>query len=404
MWPRALELPQIRSLALKVAAGLIFVRCLAYIPVATPAPDLRRLFEQEPFLAILDVLAGGALGRSSVLALGVAPYLAGWLIARVTYGKVEGAFDDRRRRSFTYAYTAIAAVCMGSVYLYLLSRVAQAPLVSGFFSVAGVASLTAGSLLFAWVAELALPDVGLRFFVAANVLAAVPSYVLHDLRSVGDAIFIVLTLLAAVAIHAVFLSSSRNVPTYFIKRIDPRLPGAGGHLPIGLDPSGLIPLLFPLLALGIMRIGASVLAGSRSLPIRWLAGIELQLTDVRSLHFWVLLIVLAVPIKIAFDYSGFNPADIALTFKKEGTLIPGLRPGKSTETYLRRVWSKVAWAGPLATMLVLAGTALVYYGERRTGLWPVMLGLILFTVKPVLGFTSHLGAVALIGKYQGFVK
>jgi preprotein translocase subunit SecY len=267
-----------------------------------------------------------------------------------------------------------------------------------------VASLTAGSMLFAWMAELALPEIGLRFFVAANILAAAPSYVFPDLTSIGGGVFVLLTLLVGLCVHCFFTASVRNIPTQSPTRSNPRLPRATTPLPISLDVSGLISVLFPLVALGIMRAGASIVAGSKSRPIRWLADVELQITDMRNPRFWVFLFVIAFAVKIAFDYSAFNPADIASTFRKLGTYVPGLRPGKVTADYLLHVWSRIAWAGGFATMLVLTGTALVYYGQRRTGVWPVMLGLTISTVKPILALTRYFGALGLATKYKGFGK
>src|SRR5574341_637684 len=106
--------PEARAKIVRMLVALFLVRCLANIPLASQPLDVRHLFQSEPFLALIDIFAGGATARFSLLALGVYPYVVGrlatWMLCGEVLRELPSSWVERR----VYICTALTATAMGS--------------------------------------------------------------------------------------------------------------------------------------------------------------------------------------------------------------------------------------------------------------------------------------------------
>jgi preprotein translocase subunit SecY len=343
---------------------------------------------------MLDMLAGGALSRFSIMGLAVYAYVIG-RIAALNMGK--DILGERKVHRYTTILTAVAAPVLAVAWVTFGVDLGST-LAAIRLAIADVASLTAGAMLFVFLAHLLPEELGATFLVGVNIITSLPRYVFQDLRA--NLIFVLFTLVITVALQVLFLKGERRIPLREFKRLEAK----GIYLPISLDRSGVLPALFPLAAFGLMRLGASELAGSGTGWIHWLASTELQLTDSRSPRFWVLLFLVAVPMKMAFDYAKLSPVSISDQFRKLGLFIPGVRPGNKTGTYVRQIWIRVAWLSPIVMMFCIACTAIYYCRQHRTGLWPLALLMILCAIQPIVVLARSLRASAISSRYEGFTR
>lgn len=144
-----------------------------------------------------------------------------------------------------------------------------------------------------------------------------------------------------------------------------------------------------------MRLGGSLLADARSNWIRQLARSEQHFTDVGNPGFWIVLFVIGIVFKFAFDYAQFRAEDADYQMRTNGMYILGAPFGSYRGArYLRRIWTQVAWVGPIATTLPIASIGVLYSYNDQARLWPVMVILILYSIRPILDFLEELEAVA----------
>jgi preprotein translocase subunit SecY len=358
-------------LAMRVLAVLAVVRVLAHIPLITYAGGRPAVSHEEPFFALLDLFSGGSFARGSVLAIALCSYVGGRLIAHAALSWLPQELVSRR----TVAWTIVSALAMGPMYLMALpsSSLHAVPLA---WRICDIASLSAGSALFLWLAESVVPEFGIAFLVATNVLAASPRYLATELHPASAIPFVLVTLLVALVVQVMAGRGMRTiyVGSWSARGVGRRQYGKRGQLlPIALSPSGPLPLLYALAAFALMRWGTFVLQASQVAWIHRLVTVEDQLTDMHRSFFWIALFVVAVPVMTIYGYAVFNPVEIAHKLNVHATVIPGIGFGRRTAERLFGTWVLTGWVGPVLAMLTIVVPALLYYGRGRDGLWPVIL-------------------------------
>lgn len=426
-----------------------FLRGLTWVPLSSAAPDLAPAFRSEPLLGLVDVFGGGAPARFSALGLALFPYVVGrataaaaarlgrvrlalvlsrWRAAplfrppdsvvddppprpvlsppltlplrHITPGEwTSGVSGEPPSERAVSAWTAAAAVAMAAAYVY-----GGAATRGVLLAASDVLTLAAGSMLFLLLGH----RLGLDRLLALMILVAAPSYLLDGAHSPVD---VAGRLIAAAAIIVLFLAlaeASRDVRIQMAQRQAPERPrvylGDPPRLPIGLNLSGVIPLIYLLVVLGAMRLGGFRLQHSAAGSLRRLAQIEMWLTDPNEMAFWVVFASAGVALKIAYASAHFNARFTADTFKKWGTFIPGVRPGEATARFLQRAFRGVGWIEPILTMTVLFIAALVSSGASGSPAWVLVLVPLLFAAKPMLGLVQELRSLMLMRSYPGFLR
>jgi preprotein translocase subunit SecY len=424
MFLEKLNVAQNRRLLVRVAFGLLLVRYLERAPLLHPAPDLHRLFADEPLLATLDVFTGGALASFSVMALGVFPYVIGYFAARCISRPVRDAWDAKELDRLTRCCAAAAAVVLGSVLLFVMTQLGSAPALGALPAVADVASLTAAAQFFVWLGRTFLDErFGLPLLVAANISAALPRYLLVGIRSARDVLPLAFGFAITAGLLVVLRLCTQDVPMGSARRTvlerkatslpfldatdvlpfpSKRLDSMKLTLPASPGASGVFPLLFVLAGATIMRLGGCKLADANMHWIRRLAALERHLTDVKTSAFWVSLFCVGTVFKIGFDHARFDATGCADLMRKQGFWVVAVRPGRHTEDYLRGVSLRVATAGSILTMLPITVLGLYYSRSGQAGLWPLLLIPLLYTVHPVMDFLDHLEAAAAMRHYDRF--
>lgn len=348
---------------------LIVYRLGTYIPV--PGIDgqaLRDFMEQAAsgIGGMLTMFTGGALGRMGIFALGIMPYISASIIVQLMTAMVpsleqlkkEGEPGRRKINQYTrYGTVALAIVQSYGLAVSLESGdLATDP--GWFFRLSVMITLVGGTMFLMWLGEQITErgiGNGISLIIFVGIIAEVPAALAQFFASgrsgaMSPAVIIgVLAMVMATVLFVVFMERAlRKVHIQYPRRqVGMKImEGQSSHLPIKVNPSGVIPAIFAS-SLLLLPTTISTFSGSQTSPVvQWL----LAYFGPGQPAF--LLLTGALIMFFAFFYTfnvSFKPEDVAENLKNQNGFIPGIRPGKKTEEYIIYLLNRI---------LVLGGTYL----------------------------------------------
>jgi preprotein translocase subunit SecY len=407
---------------------LIVYRIGTYIPVpGVDANVMAEILRQHGggILGMFDMFTGGALGRMTVFALNIMPYISAAIIVQLLTAaipaweqlKKEGESGRKKLNQYTRYLTLFIAVFQAyGLALGLESmRGAFGSAVydpGWFFRISCVVTLVGGTMFLMWLGEqITARGVGngISLIIFAGIVANLPSALASTLElgrtGALSTFFIMFFLLAALGIIfvVVFIErAQRRVPVQYPKRqVGNRMfGGENSHLPLKINTANVIP---PIFASSLLLLPATFLgfSGQQGSGEGWLPWIAAQLAHGQPAYMtlYVLMIVF-----FAFFYTAvvFNPQETADNLKKHGGFIPGIRPGTSTAEYLDRVLTRLTVVGAayLSIVCLIPELLISQYGVPFYFGGTSLLIIVSVTMDTVAQVQSHLFA----HQYEGLIK
>lgn len=355
--------------------ALIVFRMLSYVPLPGIDPTQLNLLAQQTSGGVLDFFnsfTGGALNRMSVVALGVMPYITASIVVQLATSlsptlnaiKKEGESGRKKLNQYTrYGTVGLTAVqgwfIATGLESFGASQGLQAVIEPGLlFRIGAVISLVGGTLFLMWLGEQITSrgvGNGISLIIMAGIVAGLPGTLVQLFESgrTGsiDPLRLVL-ILAAVAGLVLFICfmerAQRRILIQYPKRQTARgVQAERSHLPLKLNTAGVIPPIFAS-SLLLLPLTITQFAGQAT------AGESMWGDFVISLNTWLrhgsplYMALYAVGIIFfSFFYTAvvFNPEETADNLKRYGGFIPGIRPGKNTETYFDYVLTRITVIG-----------------------------------------------------------
>jgi preprotein translocase subunit SecY len=350
--------------------ALLIYRVGSYIPVPGIDPQIFQEFfsrnAARGIFGMLDLFSGGALGRMTIFALTVTPYLSASIILQFLMlvspklQALKNAGEAGRRRLNQYA--RIGALILAGIQAYGIAIGIEgvgggrsAVLDPGLlFRLSTVVTLTAGTAFLIWLSEqITARGVGngLALIIFAGIVVRLPNslYQLFEEVRVGvtSPFAAVLSLNGVVALigFIVFMESARRrvLVQYPKRQIGKGMFGGDtSRLSLKLNTAGIIP---PLFAFSLVALPAYVVLAVNP-PGGWLAPLISALSRGHPLH---LLLYVGLILFFCFFYTAivYAPAEMADNLSKYGGLIPGIRPGKNTADYLDYMLTRLTLVGAL---------------------------------------------------------
>ncbi len=413
---------ELRQRLLFVLGALIVYRLGTYIPVPGIDPaQMARLLEQQrgTILDMFNMFSGGALGRMSIFALNVTPYITAsiiiQLLAQILPGmqglRKEGESGRRKITQITrYSTVGLAIFQSLGVAIGLESQKIVFNAGPGFILTAVVA-LTAGTMFLMWLGEQITErgiGNGVSLLIFSGIVAGLPHAVISTIEKVGNGEMNPLTLLLVMALVLVVVwfvvfveTGQRRITVNYARRQGGRQAymNQTSHLPLKLNMSGVIPPIFASSLIMFPATAAAMLSKDGSFS--WLRRIADALSPGEPLH---MLLYGGLIVGFAFFYTAlvFNSQETADNLKKSGALIPGIRPGKATADYVDNVLTRLTLAGALYLVLVCllpellqsnAGVSFYFGGTS-----------LLIVVVVVMDFTSQIQAHLMSHQYESLLK
>jgi len=404
--------------------ALIVYRLGTYLPLPGIDPAaLADIFSQQSsgILGMFDMFSGGALGRMTIFALNIMPYITASIIMQLMTAIVPSLEamkkDGESGRKMINQYTRYLTVLLASVQGYGIavglesaSGVVNDP--GMFFRVTTVVSLVGGTLFLMWLGEQITSrgvGNGISLIIFAGIVANLPSALAGTLELWRTGalssflIFLLMVMAVGVIAFIVFIERSvRKILVQYPKRQHGNkvFGGDQSFLPLKINVPGVIPPIFAS-SLLLMPVSIINLSGGQAGGADWLVTLNALLGRGQPLY---LIIYISMIVFFAFFYTAivFNPEETADNLRKYGGYIPGIRPGKSTADYLDFVLTRLTVLGAayLSAVCILPELLISQYAVPFYFGGTSLLIVVTVTLDTVTQIQSHL----LAHQYEGLVK
>jgi preprotein translocase subunit SecY len=368
------RIPDLRKRVLFTAFILAIYRLGAWIPTpGVNSNQLEIMFNQQTgsMFGLMDLFSGGTLRRMTIFALGIMPYITASIIFQlltVVYEPLariqkEGELGRRKITQWTRYMTVVLGALQSIGIAAILTKQGLVLHPGPSFILLTVVTLTAGTAFIMWLGE-QITDRGIgngmSLLIFTGIVAGLPRGVVDLVQKVqteawGPMSFVVALLLvagmAAVVGFIVFVErSERRIPIQSARRIVGRrmMGGQSSHLPLKVNSGGVMPIIFASSILSAPLLFGQVDWVQNN---RFLQPILLALTP--GYPWYELLNILAI-IFFAYFYVSIvmRPDDIADNFRKSGSFIPGIRPGKRTSDFINDILTRITLVGALYLIVV----------------------------------------------------
>ncbi|MFD0980373.1 preprotein translocase subunit SecY [Tropicimonas aquimaris] len=364
-WAALGKATELRQRILFTLGLLIVYRLGTYIPV--PGIDgqaLRDFMEQAAagIGGILTMFTGGALGRMGIFALGIMPYISASIIVQLMTAMVpqleQLKKEGEQGRKKINQYTRYGTVLLATFQAYGLAVSLEAGGLAHdpgwFFRAAVVITLVGGTMFLMWLGEqITARGVGngISLIIFVGIIAEVPAALAQFLASgrsgaISPAVIIgVLVMMILIVGFVVFMERAlRKIHIQYPRRqVGMKVyDGGSSHLPIKVNPSGVIPAIFAS-SLLLLPTTIATFSGGNTGPV--MSTILAYFGPGQPLY---LLFFASMIVFFAYFYTenvAFKTDDVADNLKNQNGFVPGIRPGPKTAEYLDYVVRRVLVLG-----------------------------------------------------------
>ena len=407
--------------------AVLVYRLGTYIPVpGVDATVMGELLSQHGggILGMFDMFSGGALGRMTVFALNIMPYISASIIIQLMSSaipsleslKKEGESGRKKLNQYTRYLTVFIAIFQSYGIAIGLESMrgsfGSAVVDPGmFFRVSCVVTLVGGTMFLMWIGEQITSrgiGNGTSLIIFSGIVANLP-HALASLLELGrtgalSPIFIIgfIVVAAAVIAFVVFIERAqrRIVVQYPKRQVGQRMFGGDStHMPLKINTAGVIP---PIFASSILLIPATIAGFSaQSGEVTWLSMIGNALAHGQPMY---MVAYAGMIIFFSYFYTAvvFNPEETADNLKKYGGFIPGIRPGANTADYFDHVLTRLTTIGALYMCVVCLFPEILisHYGVPFYFGGTSLMIIVSVTMDTVTQIQSHLMA----HQYEGMIK
>lgn len=325
------------------------------------------------FLQILNVMGGGALQEFSIFALGVLPYVNASILVSLLQMDIIPYFSELGKQGETgraklNQITRYLGIALAFVQGFLISRafISNGTILNHLFT---ALILTAGTCLVIWMADRITEKGvgnGISLIIMAGIVATLPNMFVSlwselvvgsttQAIAFGITKFLLFVLLyLAILIGVVYIEiTERRIPIQYANKSTSMYGKQQSYIPFKLNSTGVMPVIFASMVMAIPSIvGALVKSASVKIFInKWLV--------TNSVTGFIIYMVCIFAFSYFYTIIQIKPEKLAEDLGKSGGYVPGIRPGKDTENYLKKVLKRITTVGALS-LAVLAGLPIIF--------------------------------------------
>ena len=416
------KIPELRKKVLFILMIFGIFRLAANLPI--PGVDQERLdsfFGSNQLFGLLNIFSGGALEQMSIVMLGIGPFITATIILQLmtmVFPKLKEMYQEageQGRQKFNQygrILTVPLAALQGFGFITLLTRQNVIDSLSGFEMLTTLVVVTAGAVFLMWLGEMISEKGignGISLMIFAGIVASVPLSVRQMIVTfTGDQLptIIAFFVLAIVIIAGVVTvnEARRNISVSYAKRVrgGKMYGGVSTFLPLSLNPSGVIPIIF---ALSIMLFPSMIANFMSASTATWAIKLS-NLLNAFSSNAWIYGIfyfILVVAFTYFYTAVTFSPDNIANNLQKQGGFIPGIRPGKPTSGHLYYILNRTLLIGAVFIGLIAVLPSVIQGATGITAFTFLIGGTsILIVVSVVLETMRQIESQLVMREYEGF--
>ena len=417
------KIEELRSRILFTLGLLVIYRLGSFVTLpginhaALEAQMAQAMSGDNGLMGLLNVFSGGAFSQASIFALGVMPYITASIIIQLLgimvpyFRKMQREGESGRRKMNQWTRFLTIGVLMLQAPAYLKTMVMRGDVIAmgeSSFIYTSTLILIAGTMFIMWLGE-KITDRGIgngiSLIIMIGIVARLPQAFLQEFMfklegSAGSIIMLIveIVLLALVFMLAIaIVQAVRKIPVQYAKRIvgNKQYGGVRQYIPLKLNAANVMPIIF---AQALMFIPGLI----------WQGG---AFSNVAGFWYNFTLAVLVIAFTYFYTAIIVNPQMMADDKKRNGGFIPGVKPGKSTVTYIDNIMTRITLPGSifLAIITVLPAVAMTLgvtqqfaYFFGGTSLL-IMVGVVLDTLKQIESYLlmRHYDGLMKTGRIQG---
>ncbi len=383
-------------------------------------------------IGFLDLFSGGALGKVSILALGIGPFITSSIIVQLVsvvipalekLQKEEGEEGRRKLSQYTRIFTVILAIFQGFIFMLFLHHLpgAVVPNVNHIaFYFNSICILAAGAVLVMWISEL-ITEKGIgnggSLIIFCGILSGIPVYAQRTYQLVKSSptmqigllslltIFFLATILIVIMQEAVRKVIIVNPKRQIGNKV---YGGMNSFIPFKLNPGGVMPIIF---AIAILLFPSTILAmvGQANFKSAQIKHFIISLNHFMSpdgIPYY--LIYVGLIIALTFFYASImpnmQPKDIADNLKKYGSSIPGIKPGRPTAEALDKILTKTTFIGAIGLGIIALVPSFGSYVTKIETLQGIGATSLIIMVGVALDLINQVRSHLLARNYESFLK
>ena len=336
------------------------------------ATGLSEFFSNNQLFGLLNLFSGGGLENISIVMMGVGPYITASIIFQLLTMIVpklealqkEGESGTQKITQYTRYLTVPLAMMQSYGFIIILQQQSQINLIghlSGFQIFTAMLVSTAGSIFLMWLGELITEKKvgnGISLMIFAGIIAGLPNAVRNTIAVYDASQFVSVITFVAIAIVTIFAivfitEGQRNIPISYARQVygGRSMGGGSTHLPLRVNQAGVIPIIF---AISIILFPPMIARFFQFASTAWIANAAEYTIQLFANQTFYGIFYFVMVFVFTYFYTAvvFKPEQIAENIQKQGGFIPGIRPGRHTEEYLRATMNRIVLAGALFLGLI----------------------------------------------------
>jgi preprotein translocase subunit SecY len=371
--------------------------------IILPGIDSTKLSDPTGISGLLSMFTGGAFSRSSIMALGIMPYISASIIMQLMgmavpmVQKMQSEGESGRKKINQWTRVLTIVICVFQAPAFLTSFVNPEAIIeqTTLWWVTSIILLVAGTMFAMWLGE-KITDKGIgngiSILIMIGIIAGLPSAFAQEiLGRLGDGGFVILLIelvfLVVVTIFAILLvQGTRRIPIQSTKSIvgaGNRQTVQGGkrsYIPLKVNAAGVMPIIF---AQALMFIPAFIPA------------FQTAFSDINGLWYNITFALMIIIFTYFYTAITVNPNKIAEDLNRSGSFIPGVKPGVNTANFIDTLLSRITLPGSifLAIIAILPVFAVSFGIKQQFALFfggtslLILVGVMLDTLQQI---ESHL--------------
>lgn len=360
---------EVRNKIFFTLAMLVIFKIGTYIPA--PGVNPAAFDSQQGSQGVTDLLntfGGGALKNFSIFAMGIMPYITASIVMQLLQMDIVPKFSEwakqgdagRKKLNNVTRYFAIVLAFIQSIGMafqfnnYLKGQLIMDQSIVSYLLIAVV--LTAGTAFLIWLGEQITQfgvGNGISIIIFAGILSSLPSsliqfyqqaFVGQDdtsmawLKVIGLIIGMILLTVGAIYV----LQAIRKIPIQYAKKQSAqRLGSQATYLPLKVNSAGVIPVIFAM-AFFLLPRTLTLFFPDAS----WAQKVSDVANPSNNIGM-IVYVVLIIAFAYFYAFVQVNPEKMADNLKKQGSYVPGIRPGEQTKKYITRVLYRLTFVGSI---------------------------------------------------------
>ena len=411
----AWKVVEIRKKILYTIGMLLIYRLLCFVPVpGVDASYIATALEKVSLLGFINSMTGSNLSQYTVMAMGITPYINASIIMQllcVAIPKLEEmqkeGEEGRKKIAQITRYVTLGLAFLQAIALTIGLKANATNAFLGLITIA--MCLSAGTAIAMWIGE-RITENGIGNGISLLIFAGIISNIARGVEvgvyglfssavesNVGGMIASVLVFIILVVGIVIVDLGERRIPIQYAKRMVGRkmYGGQSTHIPLKLNSSGVLPLIF---ANAIMQFPATILAffPNSKANLWWSAHVQMM-----SWRYQIIFALMIFGFTFFYSSISFNPVEIAKNIQNNGGMIPGIRQGKPTSDFIKKISGRITCFGAIYLAILAVIPTIIYaiFGVQLT----FAASSLMIAVSVAMESMRQLESEMMMRHYKGFL-